>query len=106
MATLEIPFQRTPVPFSQRVLLDTVPYVLSFKYNSRTGLYTMDITSADGTVLLAGIVLLNGVLLTLRYLGRIAGLPEGNFVVIDETEQGRDLVPDVGKEVKLIYIEA
>ena len=106
MAVLEIPFERTEVPFKERVVLDGVPYVLSFRYNKRMEIYTMDISDSAEVLLIAGLVLWSGFPLTFRYIRRITDFPLGNFMVVDETGLQRDLVPGIGKEVKLLYIEA
>jgi hypothetical protein len=105
MTYLEIPTRSDVYSYTETVTLDAVSYVLSFRYNSRMARWIFSISTTDGIALLAGIPLLPSYPLTDRFIGRIEGLPAGQFVLIDET--GAERVPgidDLGKDIKLIYV--
>jgi len=45
--------------------------------------------------------------LTRRFIGSIDGIPPGQFMMIDETDQERNAGRDnLGIDIKLIYLEA
>ena len=81
MAIEQIQWVKT-AEFEQQVLLDGTTYRLNFKYNDISGRYIMDIYSADRTLLLAGVALVRGVLLTRQIVD--TRLPVGDFLVYGE----------------------
>lgn len=107
MTILEIPVRRDSYCFFETVALGDSAYMFSFRYNSRMGRWIMDIADYSGNPLLSGIPLLPSYPLTDKFIGKIPGLPPGNFVVIDET--GAERIPGIdnlGVDIKLIYAEA
>jgi len=89
--------------YTQQTVLDGILYTLSFRWNSRSGRWFVDITDATGVILVAGICLLAGVALT-SLRKHISGMPQGDFFVIDETGAERSpSLDDFGKEIKLVY---
>lgn len=102
----EIPLRTDLGAYEMSVVLSGVVYILSFRYNARMGRWMMDINNAANEPLLVGLPLLVSFPMTYRFVGRIDGLPGGQFMVIDETGQeripGRD---NLGEDIKLIYSE-
>lgn len=107
MAYLEIPLRTDIYSYTEKVTLDGVVYTLEFHYNSRKDVWVMDIGDSAGVVLLAGVPLIIDYPLTARFIGVIEGLPPGQFVMVDETDQERNAGRDnLGNDIKLIYVEA
>ena len=107
MALMQIPISNGDANFSEKVELNGVTYLLRFRWNDRLTQYTMDVCRADGTVIAAGLPLESGWFTTARFIGRVAGLPDGLFLPNDN--QGTGLSPTIenfGKAVSLLYIEA
>ena len=106
MAYLEVPLRTDIYAYTQKTAIEGVVYTLGLKYNSRMGRWVLDIMDAAGEMLLSGIKMLINYPMTRRFIGRIEGLPEGHFIIVDETGQernpGRD---DLGDDIKLIYVE-
>ena len=105
MSTLTLPVQ-VGVPAQQfRVSLDGELFLVAVTWNEREGAWYLDLSDADGTVLLAGRKLVLGQALLARF--RDARLPPGELLVLDTT--GSDLEPgpqDLGARVPLFYVEA
>lgn len=107
MAYLEIPVRTDIYSYTEKVTLDGVLYTLGFHFNSRKDCWVMDIGDSAGEILLAGIPLMINYPLTRRFIGYIDGLPNGQFMMIDETDQERNAGRDnLGDDIKLIYLEA
>lgn len=94
--------------FRQTTILDGVPYVLEFAFNSREGAYYLSLSTPDGAPLANGIkVMCNRPLLG---QGRVdTGLPPGEFIALDAA--GDTSPPGLGEmgpglRVQLIYIDA
>lgn len=107
MSVLAIPFQNGTANLTEKVVLEGVTYILNFRWNARAARYTMDISKADGTLIIAGLTLENGWFTTSRYFYRVLELPLGQFIPIDELDEDRS--PDLanfGNGVALCYIEA
>lgn len=107
MANIQIPLRTDILAYSLKVTLEDVVYTLKFRWNSRLVKWIMDIRDVAGEPLLVGRVLYEGIPMIWRFVGRIEGLPPGEFFVIDETGQNRD--PDLetlGTDIKLVYAEA
>ena len=102
-----IPMRQIKTAYSMRITLEAAVYLLRFTWNTRMSTLFLDISDAAGVILLAGIPLIINYPLTYKSVGRIEGLPPGQFVVIDETGQNRNPDPDTaGADVKLLYFEA
>lgn len=88
--------------FTQEVVLDNIPYRLTFNWNTRGEYWVMSIADRDEVKLVSGIKLVMNFPLIRRYPGR--GLPSGEFIVVDPSLQleraGRN---DFQDKVKLIY---
>jgi hypothetical protein len=107
MTIVEIPLRSGSFGWFETVVIDDVVYRLGFRYNGRMGRWIMDVSDAAGSPLVAGIPLLPSYPLTDKFIGRVPGLPAGQFVLVDETgaerAPGRD---DLGADIKLIYAGA
>jgi len=107
MTTVEIPLTKEIFAYTERIDLDGATYVLTIRYNARSERWIMDIADADETALLQGIVLNLNYPLTVRFIGRIAGLPQGQFIVVDERDVNEEMnLENIGQDVKLVYQEA
>lgn len=105
MALIEIPTRSDLKAYEFQIELDGAVYTLGFRYNERMDRWIMDISSAVGTELLNGVVLLTNIPLTDDYV--IDGAPPGRFICEDRTGQnadaGRD---DLGNNIRLLYEES
>lgn len=107
MALITIPTRGDLGAYTQQTDLDGTVFQLDFHFNERWFRWVMDISDADGALLLAGIPLLEGFPLTTKFIGRIPGFPPGEFLVLDESGRGRNPDRDIlGGDVKLFYREA
>ena len=102
MASFTIPFSEFP-SFTQEVVLDNIPFRLTFNWNTRGEYWTMSIEDRDEVKLASGIKLVMNFGLIRRYPGR--GLPPGELIAIDPSQQlekaGRN---DFLDKVKLLYV--
>lgn len=104
MATIELPVRSDVKAYNFTIELDSFLYTLRFRFNDRSGLWSMDIAdSIDGDIL-NGVSLLTNI--DLIDVNKTL-LPPGRFILIDET--GEDRNPgenDLGNDIKLLYQEA
>jgi len=106
MAYLEVPLRTDIYAYTQKTTIEEVVYTLGLRYNARMERWVLDIMDAAGEMLLAGVKLLINYPLTRRFVGSIEGLPEGHFMIVDETGQERNPTrDDLGDDIKLIYVE-
>lgn len=70
-----------------RISLSTITYTLTFRYNSRSSRWIMDIADGSNNIILSGIILLINQDLTYQYKTAIANLPIGTFFVLDNTNE-------------------
>ena len=104
MTLYEIPIDSTYGAFTQKTVLDGISYILGFRFNQTVGAWYMDILDASNNPILCGILLALNLPLTYRFIGRVAGLPRGQFVVVDESGNDQPLTrTNFGKGVNLIY---
>jgi hypothetical protein len=96
-----IPMRALP-EFVQEVTLEDEPYRFTTKWNTRGEYYTMDIATAEGELLIAGLkIALNAVLLR-RHPGR--DLPPGEITVIDPSgAYDKIAFEDVETRISLVY---
>lgn len=71
--------------FEQRVELDGVVYVLTFHWNARMGLWTLDCGSPGEDVSVAGVTVVANRFLLARY-HHLDGAPPGELMALDPTE--------------------
>jgi hypothetical protein len=107
MATrITLPVRSDLEAYSFVANLDGTNYLLAFRFNSRSALWAMDISTAAGTPILSGIPVQTNVALTERFRWNPA-MPPGSFIPIDTSgnngDAGRD---DLGNNVVLLYQEA
>lgn len=108
MATVIIPTDlatTTTLFFSQTTTLDGVPYLLTFRFNSREQCYYLQIASADGTTTYAqGIKLVSNYPLLRGYM-----TPPGEMMAVslsgNDAPAGLGELGD-GQRVELMYVEA
>lgn len=104
MATLELPVRSDVKAYSFSLELDGLLYTFRFRFNDRTGLWSMDIADSIDNDILNGVSLLINVPLidVTKTL-----LPPGEFILIDETGEDRNPgADDLGNDIKLLYQEA
>ena len=88
-----------------RISLDGQLFRLAVTWNERDAAWYLDLTDADGTLLLAGRKLVLGQALLARF--RDARLPPGELLVLDTANSDLDPGPqDLGARVPLFYVEA
>lgn len=93
--------------FRQVTVLDGVQFALEVRWNRREARWFMDIYDASGNLLIAGVPFIMDYPLTYKSVGRIPGLPAGQFFVADETQTGKTPTRDnLGGDIRLIYVEA
>lgn len=101
--SLLLPIDQQTSHFTFSTELEGVSYSFSFRWNDRDGAWFMGIGDGSGNPLVAGIKVLLGVAL----LGRrpAPGLPPGNIIVIDTTDQDIDAAyEDLGRRIQLYYL--
>ena len=83
--------------------LDARTYTLIFDWNTRAQVWTMGIQNADGNDLLRGKALRLGSL-RIRKHGKAAGLPPGDFLLVDLSGQHQEADLDsLGTTHQLLY---
>lgn len=106
MPYFEIPLRSDVYSYTQKVTISNVVYTLRLKYNLRMDRWVLDLATDDGTDILIGLPLLPGPPITYRFIDRKANVPEGQFLIVDETEADRTPTKDtLGEDIKLIYVE-
>jgi hypothetical protein len=88
MTYYTIPLDSTFPWFQTRITLSGITYTLTFRYNSRSTRWVMDIGDASNNPIQLGLVLLINVDLTYQYRPANISLPVGTFFVQDNTGQG------------------
>lgn len=78
---------------SIRIALSSVTYTLSFRFNSRSQRWVMDINDGSNNPILSGLVLLINEDLTYQYKNTFDNLPPGTFFVLDNTGQSMEPGP-------------
>jgi len=106
MAYLQVPIDGSSPDHEFSMSLDGVIFLLRFMLNSRTDRWTMILKSEDGTILAAGMPIVLSTPLLASH--KKEGMPAGDFICIDETEENNE---PLGIEVfgvthSLIYREA
>ncbi len=106
MALVQLPVSSDRANYELKVKLDGVKYTFAFRFNNRAGRWMMDIKTADGMVIVAGIIMLAGVDFLAQFMARV-DLPPGNLFLLNLADEnatpGRD---DLGANVLLLYQEA
>jgi hypothetical protein len=97
-----IPIRALPSYVSE-VTLENVAYRFVFKWNTRGEYYTIDIETAEGELLVAGLKMALKAALLRRHPGR--GLPPGEIVVIDPSGSNAAIAFDDPEErISLVYV--
>lgn len=106
MSTVVIPTDTSLLFWSQTTTLDGVPYLLTFRYNTREACYYLTIESQDGTTTYAqGIKLVSNYPLLLTY----GDNPPGElFAMSFSADDSPAALGDMGdgRRVQLMYVEA
>lgn len=88
--------------YVQEVTLEDVPYRFVITWNTRGQYYTLDIETAEGTLLVAGLKLALNTTLLRRHPGR--DLPPGELSVIDPSGAFDSIAfGDVETRIALVY---
>jgi hypothetical protein len=99
----EIPLVTGSAAYRETVVLDGTPFQVLLQWNARDQAWTLGLSLADGTPLLAGMT----VVPFWNFLAHAADrrLPKGQLVAVDLTARGdlptRD---DLGTRVRLLYV--
>jgi hypothetical protein len=88
MAYLTLPISSSYYDQTFTAELEGVVYNFRFKYNSRAGRWTMDISSEDGTPIVNGIPIVSSFELIRRFAK--SELPPGRIVAVDLFESGEE----------------
>lgn len=105
MSVLEIQFNGLPAS-DQTLQMDGAFFGLSTRWNSRAQSWYIDLSDADGNVLVGGVRLVTGVPLLNRF-GARGNFPAGALVAVDTSGEGLPAsYTDLGTRVRLFYIEA
>jgi hypothetical protein len=102
---LQIPFSGE-ASFVQEVVLESVPYLIQFNWNSRGNFWDMNIKDRDQNPLVEGIKLLLGEELLKKFPD--SGLPPGTMFIIDNAGTDTPIIFDdfsTGR-CSLIYVES
>ena len=106
MALVQLPVSSDRANYEFKTTLDGEKYTLSFRFNNRAGRWIMDIKTATGTVIVAGIPLLAGVDFLAQFQTK-TDLPQGSLFLVNLTDEntspGRD---DLGVNTLLMYRKA
>lgn len=101
---LILPLNSTYPAYSETVTLEGVRVVLAIRWNYRGQYWSMDISSAGGTLIVGGIKLVPGA----EFLGPHAqkpGLPPGNMILLDTlNESGKPTRENIATRFRLCYI--
>ncbi len=105
MSTLELPVRSDLPAFEFTIDLEERLYTLSFRFNERKQLWSMDIKDSEGADILMGIVLLTDVNITDQYANISSEMPPGRFFVVDQTGERKNAgINDLGNDVKVFYL--
>jgi len=105
MSLLELPMRSDLKGYKLKIDLDVVTYTLRIRYNERAGFWVADLADALEADLVNGIPLQSNIDL-IQYIKKL-GVPEGNFLLVDESGENKDAgEDDLGNDVKLLYLEA
>ena len=103
---IEIPVQAEIFNFAITIELDGEIFLLDFKFNDRSELWTMNIYDTDSNPIVLGVILVTGVDFYKKHRATV-GSPLGTFFVADIDGQNRNAdFETFGKSVKLYYIPA
>lgn len=104
MALRKIPVRNDLPAYTMRVDLNSVIFVLSFRYNQRADRWIMDVSTEEDEIIIQGIVLITGIPLLTQYVDE--RLPEGELIVLDRTDQQTNPTRNnFGEDVELYYEE-
>lgn len=85
--------------------LDTEIFGLEFKYNYRSGVWSMDVMDGNENILVSGVPILLGVGLLNRF--KMDTLPKGTLFVQNFKDANVEAdISSLGDTVEIIYIEA
>jgi hypothetical protein len=106
MAKGIIPVRNDISPYSMRIALGAVVYVLTFRYNARMDRWLLDVADANLNILVSGQPILGGLGVAGDLGGCIPGWPAGLLFTLDNTGAGRDAQENTfGGDVPLYYWE-
>ncbi len=92
--------------YSQRTVLGSVSFLLTFRYNARMDRWLLDVADTNANLLVAGVPILGRWAGLHRFNGRIPGLPRGYLAATDLTGMDRDPQEHTfGTDIPLFYLE-
>ncbi len=89
--------------FDQSIELEGVTYILTLRWNARKAAWSLDVGTAEGVVLVAGVTCVTNRLLLRRYR-YVVGMPPGDLMFTDLTESTD--APGYPFDVELMYFTA
>jgi len=92
MALLTLPIDPVQPDQEFSISLDGTIYILGFQLNHRSKRWFMRISQENGTLLVSGVPLVISYSLLNRF--KKPGMPPGDFVVIDNKNQDREVSED------------
>jgi hypothetical protein len=95
-----IPLPTGQAHFDQSVDLEGTTYILTFAWNAREARWAVDVSTAEGALLVGGVTCASNRLLLRRYR-HVVGLPPGDLMFVDLTESVDG--PGYPFDVELVY---
>jgi len=105
MSILQIPLKSSLQSYEISVVLELVTYILSFSFNRRSNIWSMDILNQDNENILMSLPMLTNTDIEGQYVSE--SLPPGIFLIFDT--EGTDENPcqgDFGSRFLLLYDES
>ncbi len=100
MVTIPI---RALASYEQEITLEATPYRFVFNWNSRGEFMTLDVQTAAGVVLVAGMKLALNAAIFRMHAGR--DLPPGELTVIDSAGRNNKItLADFEERIELVYV--
>lgn len=105
MALTKLPVDSLRANYSFRASLDGTTFVLSFRYNERAGLWIVDIADDQENIIVSGLPILLGTLLTERFSYK--NIPIGDLFVLNLEKENEEASRDnLGTNALVLYEEA
>lgn len=107
MAAITIPLAPGLPRYQQRTVLDGREYILALRWSQREERWYLDVSDANGALLVGAVKLVVGFPLLYRFCAGVPGLPPGELMVVDERPHpGDPTLGELGDVAQLIYLDA
>lgn len=105
MALIKIPLRNDIPSYEFKVDLDGTTYTIKIRYNTRTGIWVMDLYTDNDVAIIVGIPLLVGTIFFDRFTDD--RLPEGDMFILNIEDEDAEATRDnLNENVLLLYDEA